>query len=521
MKRGNLTGIRMFVIIQVFTVLLVIITGFFALEFGSLDMNKSLKGDYFYTFIHSLKKRLYLSEKKTPTLAGKTLTVRQVRGAVNKMRLTIIVGGMIACLSGIVLARTIQRPLKRLTDGVQSVALGDFSKSIEMSTQDEFSRLVTAYNDMVASLKKSEEHLRKVFSAAEDAIMTTDMEGRVTLWSESSEKMFGHTKEDIVGESVDTLFGADADSALLAYMRQEPGSEGRWEGEVSYRRKDGSSFDGWCVTTILVDENGQGLGHLSIVRDVTEKKQMQMQLIQADKMASLGELAAGVAHEINNPLSGILSNAEFLQEEIPADDQERQEEIQEIVRNSQRIKTIVQDLLNFSRQKGAQEVSVFSLNDAIESSLNLTGHQIELDHISIVKEIDRVVSPIRASYNQIEQVLINLLTNARHALNERYPDRNENKIMTVRSEEVKIDGRGFARFELTDRGVGIPEGDLDKVCMPFFTTKPPGKGTGLGLSISYNIVQQHGGYMRFESQEGEYTKAIVELPIHEEESNNA
>ncbi len=107
--------------------------------------------------------------------------------------------------------------------------------------------------------------------------------------------------------------------------------------------------------------------------------------------------------------------------------------------------------------------------------MNLTGHHIELDHIKIIKEIHRHLPPVRASYNQVEQVLINLLTNARHALNERYPDRNENKTMTLRTEEVVIEGKVFVRFELTDQGVGIPEGDLDKVCMPFFTTKQPGK----------------------------------------------
>ncbi len=521
MKSKKLTGIRMFVIIQVFTFLLVIITGFFALEMGSLDLNKSLKGNYFYTFIHSLKTRIYLPEKGTTLPAEKRMTVKQVRRALNKMRWTIIVGGLMACISGIILAHAIDQPLKKLTDGVQSVAHGDFTKSIQVSTQNEFNRLVTAYNEMVASLKKSEEHLRKVFLAAEDAIMTTDTDGKITLWSESSAKMFGYPREDIVGKPVETLFASGMDPTLLTYARQKSPSQGRWEGEVPYRRKDGSSFDGWCVTTGLLDEDASVLGHLSIVRDVTERKQMQMQLIQADKMASLGELAAGVAHEINNPLSGILSNAEFLQEEIPAEDHERQEEVREIVRNSERIKTIVRDLLNFSRQKGSQEVSVFSIDDAIESSLNLTGHQIELDHIKIVKELDGTSPPIRASYNQIEQVLINLLTNARHALNEKYPDRNENKTIILRSERALIEGKGFIRLELTDRGVGIPKADLDKLCMPFFTTKPPGKGTGLGLSISYNIIQQHGGQLQFESEEGEYTKAIVELPIYEEESENA
>jgi PAS domain S-box-containing protein len=385
-----------------------------------------------------------------------------------------------------------------------------------LTTQDEFNKLLVAYNAMVASLKKSEEHLRKVFVAADDAIITTDREGRITLWSESSEKLFGYSKNEIVGKPLDTLFASDVDSDLLAYMKRAPLGENRWEGEIAYCQKEGMIFDGWCVTTGLRDENGQPLGHLSVVRNVTEKKQMQMQLIQADKMASLGELAAGVAHEINNPLSGILSNAEFLQEEVSADEKECQEEIGEIIRNSERIKTIVRDLLNFSRQKGSQEATVFSADQVIDSSLNLTGHQIELDHIRIIKEIDKPLPPLRASYNQIEQVLINLLTNARHALNEKYPDRDENKTMTFRCHEVVIDASKFVRFELTDRGIGIPERDLEKICMPFYTTKQPGKGTGLGLSISYNIVQQHGGHMRFESEEGAYATAIVELPVHDE-----
>jgi PAS domain S-box-containing protein len=521
MKKTKLTGVRMFIIIQVFTFLLVIITGFFALEIGSLEMNQSLRGNYFYTFIYSLKKKLYLPEKHDPLMSEKRLTVKQVRGALNKMRWTFILGGLMACLSGIILTRAIENPLRKLTDGVQSVTHGDFTKSITMSTQNEFNRLVTAYNEMVASLKKSEEHLRKVFLAADDAIMTTDPEGMITLWSKSSEKMFGYKKEDVVCKPVETLFASGADPALLAYMGQESDAESRWEGEVIYRKKDGQTFDGSCVTTKLLDEQAQVLGHLSIVRDVTEKKQMQIQLIQADKMASLGELAAGVAHEINNPLSGILSNAEFLQEEIPADDHERQEETQEIIRNSQRIKTIVGDLLNFSRQRGSQAVSLFSINDVIESSLNLTGHQIELDHIEIIKELETSLPPVQASYNQVEQVLINLFTNSRHALNQRFPEPDRDKRMTLRSKKVTIEGKPFVRLELTDQGVGIPEGDLDKVCLPFFTTKQLGKGTGLGLSISYNIIQQHGGHMRLESKEGEYTTAIVELPVSEEESRDA
>jgi len=267
--------------------------------------------------------------------------------------------------------------------------------------------------------------------------------------------------------------------------------------------------------TTLTEETGEIIGYLSVVRDMTEKKQMEIQLIQADKMASLGELAAGVAHEINNPLSGILSNAEFLQEEIPAESEEQQEEIREIVENSQRIKSIVQDLLNFSRQRDSKTYTTLDIASVITSSLNLTEHQIHLDRIKVVKEIGDTLPPVRGSFNQIEQVFINLLSNARYALNKKYPDSHEDKALLIRTDQVEENGQKYVRIEFLDRGIGIPEEDVDKILNPFFTTKEQGQGTGLGLSISYNIIQEHKGSIRFESKEGEYTKVTVVLPVYE------
>jgi signal transduction histidine kinase len=267
--------------------------------------------------------------------------------------------------------------------------------------------------------------------------------------------------------------------------------------------------------TTLTEETGEIIGYLSVVRDMTEKKQMEMQLIQADKMASLGELAAGVAHEINNPLSGILSNAEFLQEEIPDESEEQQEEIREIVENSQRIKTIVQDLLNFSRQRDSKTYTTLDISSVITSSLNLTEHQIQLDRIKIVKEIGDALPPVRGSFNQIEQVFINLLGNARYALNQKYPSPHEDKTLLIRTDQVEENGRKYVRVEFHDKGIGIPEENLEKIFNPFYTSKEQGQGTGLGLSISFNIIQEHKGTIRFESKEGEYTKVTVDLPVYE------
>jgi PAS domain S-box-containing protein len=485
-KIGGL-GLRLFILTQVFTTLIVLGTGFWAIE---------------------ANRRALLRRKKPPT-------IWQVKQSLQTIRVKVLIGGVVACLSGIALTLAITKPIKQLIEGVQSAAVGDFTKTIEVPSQYEFSQLAEAYNRMLSSLKKSEEHLRKVFYAADDAIMTTDREGRITLWSESSERMFGYGKDQIVGKALSTLHSPKMKPDFINAMQESAMKKGRWQGEIVYSNSKGHSFDGWCVMTTLTKESGETIGYLSVVRDTTEKKQMEMQLIQADKMASLGELAAGVAHEINNPLSGIISNAEFLQEEIPAESEEQHEEIREIVDNSQRIKTIVQDLLNFSRQRDSKTYTTLDISSVITSSLNLTEHQIQLDRIKVVKEIGDALPPVRGSFNQIEQVFINLLSNARYALNQKYPDSHEDKTLLIRTEQVEESGQKYVRVEVYDRGIGIPEENVDKILNPFFTTKEQGQGTGLGLSISYNIIQEHRGAMRFESKEGEYTKVTVDLPVDE------
>ncbi|UCD71878.1 MAG: PAS domain S-box protein [Syntrophobacterales bacterium] len=486
-------GLRLFILTQVFTTLIVLATGFFAIEIN----------------------RKALLRRRQPTIG-----IGQVKRALENMRIEVLIGGVVACLSGVALTFAITKPLKKLIEGVQSAAVGDFTKIIDVPSQYEFSQLVDAYNQMLSSLKKSEEHLRKVFYAADDAIMTTDREGRVTLWSESSERMFGYGKNQIVGKDLSTLHSPKMKPDFIRIMQESAMKKGRWQGEIVYSNNKGHAFDGWCVMTTLTEETGEIVGYLSVVRDMTEKKQMEMQLIQADKMASLGELAAGVAHEINNPLSGILSNAEFLQEEIPEESEERQEEIREIIENSQRIKTIVQDLLNFSRQRDSKTYTTLDISAVIASSLNLTEHQINLDRIKIIKEIGETLPFVKGSFNQLEQVFINLLSNARYALNQKYPSPHEDKTLLIRTDQVEGDGRKYVRIEFIDRGIGIPEESMDKVLNPFFTTKEQGQGTGLGLSISFNIIQEHNGAIRFESKEGEYTKVTVDLPVYEEDIEN-
>jgi signal transduction histidine kinase len=247
---------------------------------------------------------------------------------------------------------------------------------------------------------------------------------------------------------------------------------------------------------------------------------MEFQLLQSEKMASVGELAAGVAHEINNPLAGIMTNAEFLQEEISDAEKERHEEVGEIIKNSQRIVRIVRDLLSFSRQKGANAFGAMRIPEILDATLNLTGHQMELDNISIQKDIPDNLPPAYGSDNKIEQVFINVLSNARYALNEKYPGNHVDKLLIIRASLVSRDGQKYVRTVFEDHGTGIPKRLVDRVVNPFFTTKEQGKGTGLGMSISYNIVRDHQGFLELQSSEGKYTRVIVDLPLKKETQGN-
>jgi PAS domain S-box-containing protein len=517
-KHFNLTGIRFFLAIQVFTTTLVLFTGILAIEIGSLKLNDSLKSQAFFTYSHALREVFGIEKVKKGGEENPVLYPFQVNRAIWAMRLVVFIGGIVASISGIVLSFQIRKPIKNLIKGVSQVAKGDFSKRVKLSISDhvnEFAPLVKAYNEMVDNLNQSEEKLKKVFYAADDAIIVTDSMGKISMWSGGSTRLFGFSQEEIAGVSVENLIAVDNPEEFLQIIHKGAISDSKWKGEVFYRSKGGEIFPGWCIATYLKDDQGKVAGFLHVIRDMTERRQMEMQLLQSEKLASVGELAAGVAHEINNPLSGILSNAEFLQEEIPEEEVERHEEIREIISNTERIRTIVRDLLNFSRQRDSEMKRMVSIYSILDSSLNLTGHQMELDNIKIIKDYHEGLPSLLASPNQIEQVFINIINNARYALNKKFPENHDEKVLKISTSLHSENGKKYIRTEFYDQGTGIPKRYLHMITKPFFTTKEAGKGTGLGLSISENIVREHGGKISFESEEGRFTRVIIDLPVYE------
>jgi signal transduction histidine kinase len=251
--------------------------------------------------------------------------------------------------------------------------------------------------------------------------------------------------------------------------------------------------------TPLEDKQGAELGRLVLLDDITERIQLEQQLLQTEKLTSLGLLAAGVAHEVNTPLAVISNYIQMLAKQLPGDDS-RQRIIEKIVKQTFRASEIVNNLLNFSRT-GAGEFGAVNLNEVIEETLTLVAHPFRAAHVSVIKSFEDNLPPVKGSGNRLQQVFLNLFLNARDAM----PSGGMLEVRTASQ-------NGSVEVEVTDTGTGIPDEYLRRIFDPFFTTKAIGRGTGLGLSVSYGIVQEHNGRMEVRSTPGKGTSFHLEFP---------
>lgn len=244
-----------------------------------------------------------------------------------------------------------------------------------------------------------------------------------------------------------------------------------------------------------------------------DREEMQRQLFQTSKLASIGELSAGVAHEINNPLNGIINFAQLLKDEERPRSEFEQQMIDGIIDEGERIAQIVRGLLAFARAD-TYEVSRVRFADSIKTSIALFGRQFEKDGITVEIELERDLPSVRADGSRLRQVVVNMISNAHHALKAKPADSVEQKLFRIRARRGGNNGE-IVRVEFYDNGVGIKREYLAKVFDPFFTTRRETGGTGLGLSVSFGIVRDFGGAIKVESKEGKFTRFIIELPAIE------
>ncbi|TLD43332.1 MAG: diguanylate cyclase/phosphodiesterase (GGDEF & EAL domains) with PAS/PAC sensor(s) [Candidatus Jettenia ecosi] len=277
--------------------------------------------------------------------------------------------------------------------------------------------------------------------------------------------------------------------------------------------KDGRECIVHTVKTPIKEEKGNVIGILGVFWDITEKVALQMESVRSRHLVALGELAAGVAHEINNPITGVINCAQILFDKSSEESSEK-DIANRIIKEGKRIANIVSSLLSFARSGDRKEKkSIVSVHEILSDTLTLSEVQLRKEGIKIRLDIPHNFPEITVHPQQIQQVFLNIISNARYALNQKYPEAHDDKLLEISGKEITINSLPCLKMIFYDHGTGIPANSIEKVMDPFFTLKPRGRGTGLGLSISHGIINEHGGKIMIHSIEGEFTEVAVILPI--------
>jgi PAS domain S-box-containing protein len=287
------------------------------------------------------------------------------------------------------------------------------------------------------------------------------------------------------------------------------------QGKTRILEVELQGLHGQYMLTISPLEPDQGDIRLLVARDLSEEEVSRAEQMRAAQLAAIGELAAGVAHEINNPINGIINYAQLLLDDIDpqhADQAPSREILLRIISEGTRIGSIAHKLLDFARGQEV-EIAPVPIGQIVDICLDLVGHQLKKEGIRVEIDIDQALPDVVCSRQQIEQVLLNILSNARYALNKKYPSGHERKKIMITAALEEDDGVPYVVLRITDLGIGIEHDARQRLFEPFFSTKPKGEGTGLGLSISHGLVQDNNGFLRVQSEVGEYTTLLVGLPI--------
>lgn len=384
-------------------------------------------------------------------------------------------------------------------------------------------RVETTLEERTQELRCSELRYRVLFQKIPDGILVYDKAGSVLDCNDVMAEWVGLPREKLLGTNINRFLSPLEEGQSIERPRKVF-SSGYETFEATIRNPDGVSLPAEvCEQT--VSWHGKEAA-LSISRDITERKRIERskqevteRLRQQQKLEAIGILAGGVAHEINNPINGIMNYAQLILDKLPENNGTRSY-ADEIIHETNRVATIVRNLLSFARQ-GSQTFRQTDLTDITRSAIGLISTIAKHDQISLDVDLGENLPLVNCNGQRIQQVLLNLMTNARDSLNERYPAFDENKKINTTAHVLEEDGVRWLRVIVEDRGMGIPEEIRNKIFDPFFTTKPNDAGTGLGLSITHGIVEEHGGRISVESSIGNWTRFNVDLPVDPitEESN--
>ncbi len=369
-----------------------------------------------------------------------------------------------------------------------------------------------------ATILKERNRAQQYLDVASVIFVVLDAAGNISMINRKGAEILGYSINSLVGLNwYEKCVPAEKRAAGLANYLKTVKGESRLEeyNENPIQTKTGALRTIAWHNAFVHNEAGEIVGTIGSGIDITdkqkaeeEKKIMQAQLIQGQKLESIGTLASGIAHEVNNPIMGIINYADLITDET--ENSSIIELAEGIMEEGHRVAEIVKSLLSFSRID-KQSHSPAYLKDIIHSTLNLILSSLRKDDIELRLDITDKLTKVKCRTQQIQQVLLNLLTNSRYALNQKYKRWDEDKVILIKVESFRKNKEQWQRLIVEDHGTGIPAENMDIIFDPFFTTKGRVDGTGLGLSVSYGIIKEHDGSMRCESVEGEYTRIIIEL----------
>lgn len=376
---------------------------------------------------------------------------------------------------------------------------------------------ITERRAAVEALEQERQRFRELAAMLPQTVYEADLRGTLTFINRAAYDFFGYTEREFeTGLNIAQMLVPEERERAAANFAARLQGEELPDHEYTAMRKDGSRFPVLIYNSVR-RRAGRLIGVRGIVLDITrqrraeeERRQLEVRLRHQQKLESIGTLAGGVAHEINNPINGIMNYAQLILDSGEQDAEVR-EFAGEIIRESERVATIVRNLLSFARQEKSSH-SPARMCDIVADALSLIGTIIRRDQITLEAVVPEDLPRIRCRSQQIQQVLMNLMTNSRDALNLRYPGHDPEKIIRVTVEPVDMDGRRWIRTTVEDHGTGIEPEVCERMFDPFFTTKGRAEGTGLGLAISHSIVQEHGGELTVESDVGAFTRFHLVLP---------
>jgi two-component system NtrC family sensor kinase len=367
---------------------------------------------------------------------------------------------------------------------------------------------------MERELKEANEFLMNLIEDSVDGIIVTNMKGDILIFNKGAENILGYKTEEVVGKmNIRSVYPPGVAKEVMEKLKSpDYGGVGKLTSfPIAHRRKDGELIEGDLSASLIYDENGKEIASVGIFKDLRERlrierelREMQQALLQSEKLAAMGKLTSQIAHELNNPIYGIMNTLELLRTEVPPESKRRR--ILELsLSETQRLAEMLRNMLSFSKPEEEKRRPV-KLNELVEGILLVMEKQMKESNIKVETYFNETLPEVIASTNQMRQVVLNLVKNAKEAM-----PKGGSLTVRTRREDDKV------MVAIQDTGVGIPEELRDKIFEAFFTTKQKVKGVGLGLSVCYGIVKDHGGEIRVESEVDKGTTFTILLPMSSHE----